>query len=112
MTLGNNGSSIFSYRQPTGIYFSYTMHAKDVTEVSLLTKKQLHDKIINDSPVPIIQFRIMQYCIIHFCTIYYYLIPESKSNAHETKAIFSIGKSIRQSFLQPYRRDRKASRKY
>jgi 2-polyprenyl-6-methoxyphenol hydroxylase-like FAD-dependent oxidoreductase len=47
MTLGNDGTSFFSYRQPGGIYFSYTVHTKNTSIMATQTKEQLLQHVQN-----------------------------------------------------------------
>jgi salicylate hydroxylase len=45
MTLGDNGSSIFVYRQPQGVHFSYTLRSADEASVAAKSKPELLDTI-------------------------------------------------------------------
>jgi len=45
MTLGDDGSSIFCYRQPEDIHLSYTVHAKSETELSAQAPVELLHRV-------------------------------------------------------------------
>ena len=47
MTLGDNGGSMFVYRQPGGVHFSYTLHVSDEAGLAKLPKNELLRRVID-----------------------------------------------------------------
>ncbi len=45
MALGDSGDSIFVYRQPGGVHFSYTLHAPDEPSLAALPQGELLEKV-------------------------------------------------------------------
>lgn len=63
MTLGNDGSSVFCYRQPDGIHLSYTVHAASESELSAQAPASLLQRIQQEThawhqPIPEIVAKI------------------------------------------------------
>jgi len=49
MTLGGNGSSLFAYRQPGGIHFSYTTHASSEGDLADLPRSMLRENLVEQT---------------------------------------------------------------
>ena len=63
MTLGNNGASVFCYRQPDGVHLSYTVHAASESEISAQAPDSLLQRVQHETaawhpPIPEIVARI------------------------------------------------------